>query len=353
MTLNDLELQLFERVLNIELGVPVQAELDYEGSVMKAIIIPDISPEGHFELKYFNAIAGDSVADGVGMEELFGIDAPLRKAWDQQGTVGVRLIVPESQFQRTTAPYLQTEVLHADPDHRGSLTIQENQVQKSTDPLISARFCIVGFPDFETPEKQWDAIGPAYSFGLPELDLLRNNLGDGAKITVSPPSHFIVLETPNGWKVTLTKDETPTRGEVSHTGVVEKQDGGAFSSTELKGILNALRDFCAFIAGAFCHPTVVIGYDRNQERTWGQIGRYKSPTTRGNTWFRNNRNPSRGAFLEWLFRNFWAKWISKADEIADVIESYVHSNAMREVGVPNDALAPIHRRYECRGVLKG
>ena len=59
MKLNDLESKFFEHILNTELGVPVKATLEYEGATFDIIIVPEITQDGYFNLKYYNAPAYD------------------------------------------------------------------------------------------------------------------------------------------------------------------------------------------------------------------------------------------------------------------------------------------------------
>ena len=95
------------------------------------------------------------------------------------------------------------------------MTIQDS-------PLKSAEFCLVDFPDFITPERQWSSIA---GIGTPEREKLRSvaaALGDDAPIKIHPSPHRIVFDSGDGWNIALTKDEQQTRGLVSHTGLVTK-----------------------------------------------------------------------------------------------------------------------------------
>ena len=59
MELSSLETKLFKEILNAELDVPVRATLKYENNSLEMIVVPEITPSGHFRLKYYNAPAAD------------------------------------------------------------------------------------------------------------------------------------------------------------------------------------------------------------------------------------------------------------------------------------------------------
>ena len=107
-----------------------------------------------------------------------------------------------------------------------------------------------------------------------------------------------------------------------------------------------LHYFFAFTTGIYCLPTVVIGYDTNNKRVWGQIGKFEGRQWHPRNWFNNSAIPKVGRILEELFPEFWRKWTDKQAEIIAVIESYVDSNAMRKAGVPNRAMATSYAGLE-------
>ena len=59
MQFNDLERKFFEQILNAELDVPVHATLHYEDELFEVILVPELTGEGEFTLKYYNAPAYD------------------------------------------------------------------------------------------------------------------------------------------------------------------------------------------------------------------------------------------------------------------------------------------------------
>ena len=48
MELSSLETKLFKEILNAELDVPVRATLKYENNSLEMIVVPEITPSGHF-----------------------------------------------------------------------------------------------------------------------------------------------------------------------------------------------------------------------------------------------------------------------------------------------------------------
>ena len=241
---------------------------------------------------------------------------------------------------------LDAKVQLAGMGHKGRLRLENNQVAVQKSRLKKAEFCIVDFTDFITPGRLWatSEIGDIHQ----ELESLAGKLSDGTKITVGSLPR-VVLNTWDGWKVTLTKDEGQTRDLISHTGVIEKKDGRDFGSDELVEILDGLTLYLSFAVGAWCYPTVVIGYNSDIRRhwgVWGKVGRFNSKRQDWHSWFDHNGTSRQGSDLEWIFLHFWRRWKEKRDEIKAVVQCYVYSNRMRETGLLGDAVAKSYAGLE-------
>ena len=167
---------------------------------------------------------------------------------------------------------------------------------------------------------------------------MAEELSGGATLTLATAPRHIIFECDDGWKITVVKDETPTRGSVSYIGLIEKSDGTDYGADEVGDLLRALSYFFAFAACTYCHATVVIGYDSRRRPVWGKIGRFAMDWLPPTNWF-NNIECRMGAVLEQLFPKFWLKWREHKHEIVAIIECYVHSYAMRKAGIANDAVA--------------
>ena len=359
MKLNDLEAEFFDRVLNADLGVPVHATLVYQDNTFVIITVPEITPDGYFILKYFNAPAyvpeTRLIDSRIGAKrysgsEICGTHALLERAWLDRDLVTVQLHTSPRPLQPPHAsvnPKLDARVLYAGTEHRGQLALDKNQVAVQHSQLIKAEFCIVDFPGFVTPDKQWNSISEA---GKPEikahLQSIASKLGDDAQIIVRPPRHYVNLDSGDGWTITLTEDKERTRDLLSHSGAIARICGSEFGTDELHDLLEGLKCFFAFTAGAYCHPTVVIGYDTHKQPIWGQVGLFDKDLQNPANWFKNSNNAPYGAYLEWLFPRFWCKWREKRNEIIAVIECYVHSNAMTRAGVAKDAVAKSYAGLE-------
>ena len=354
MELNKLERKLFDEILNAELDVPVNATLQYEGNDFGIIIVPEIDAEGYFTLKYFNAPPYDPEPeyDDSGAsylrwndDEMAGVHPLLKQAWTSGALVNLQLSPSRMPFQHRVNANLDANVHYAGLHHRGELTLHENRVQLERVALTKAEFCVVDFPDFATPEKQWASV---QGIGEPEqaaLQSIASKLEDDAKLITRPTQHHIVLETGDGWKVRLTKDESQTRNAISHTGLIERDDGSEFEVSELHNVLEGLHYFFAFTAGTYIFPTAVVGYNTNNKPVWGQIGKFVERRRHPN-WYDNSAMPKVGRILEALFPEFWRRWTEKQAEITAVIESYVDSNAMRDAGVLNRAMAASYAGLE-------
>ena len=363
MNLNALERKFFDRILNAELGVPVHATLEYQTETFPIIIVPEIEPDGYFRLKYYNAPAYNpeprhlghgAFAQSWSGSAVFGTHPLFEQAWLESDPVTV--VLHSSPMLPPIGPRenlkLDAKVLYAAHRHRGALALDKNLVTVQNAPLKKAEFCIVDFPKFVTPDKQRRSTA---GIGAPEREMLESvasRLEDDATIDIWPPEHHVILDSGDGWNIRLTRDEQQARDLVSHTGLIEKSDGGEFGTDELDDLLEGLKYFFAFVAGAYCYPTVVIGYDSQSRPVWGQIGRFEMDRHHPTNWFNNGDGPLLGANLEALFYRFWFNWNAYKDAFAAIIECYVHSNAMRKAGVPKDAVAKSYAGLEILTSLK-
>ena len=355
MNLNGLEAKFFDRVLKAELDVPVNSTLKYGEDTFGIIVVPEVAPQGHFALKYYNAPPYDPETQfdetGKGTKswsgnEVFGTHPLLERAWLESDPVTLQLHTSSLPFQPQVGPKLQAKVFYAGYQHRGTLVLDRNRVTIQDSPLKSAEFCLVDFPDFITPERQRSSIA---GIGTPEREKLQSvatALGGDASVKIHPSPHRIVLDSGDGWNIVLTKDEQQTRGLVSHTGLVTRSDGREYETGELDDILEGLKYFFAFIAGVYCHPTIVIGYDSRNLPVWGEVGRFEAGRDRLVNWFNNGKSVPLGVYLENLFLGFWKWWRAKRSELVAAVQCYVHSNTMTKAGIPDDAVAKSYAGLE-------
>ncbi len=348
MKLNKLETVFFDEIINAELDVPVHATLKYEGTTFEIIVEPEIAPEGYLRFKYYNAPPYEPEPqvgpDGAIFKELkgieiFGTHPLLEEAWQKRALVELQLNPSQSPLQPKSNPSLNAKVLYADVGHRGELVLDQNQVIRSTAPLIKAEFTISGFSDFRTPEKQWLSTAGFSETEYEALQSVANKLGDDAELTVTPARHNIALNTGDGWQITLTKDENSDSDVVSHVGSVQKINGDDFTIGELCDVLEGLRYFFAFTIGNYCFPTVIVGYDESRRATWAQVGRFEAGRQHTLNWFHHPGDAKWGRILEQFFPKFWTKWTAHKDEIIAVIDCYVRSTVMRRAGLQQDAVA--------------
>ena len=348
MKLNKLETTFFKEIINAELDVPVHATLKYEGTTFEIIVVPEIAPKGYFRLKYYNAPAYDPESkDGddsipyksFTMDELFGTHPLLNELCQNRAQVELQLKPSPAPIQPRSNPTLDARILYAADGNRGVLVLNRNQVVLNNSPIKKAEFSISNLSDFRTPEKQWSSIDGIGETEHQALQSVADKLGDDAKLTVSPSRHYVVLNTGDGWQITLTKDERSDNAVVSHTGSVERSNGGDFGTEELSDVLEGLHYFFAFTMGNYCFPTVVVGYGKNRRATWGQIGEFQSDRQHTLNWFNHPGDEQWGSILEQFFPMFWAKWTVNKDEMIAVIDCYVRSTVMRGAGLPQDAVA--------------
>ena len=335
--LSRLETRFFKDVLNAELNVPVRATLEYENCEFAMIVVPEIDENGYFILRYFDAseCKPETQNDESGTESksldigaAFGQHPELKRAWLRSDPVTLQLHTKPVLLDAMSPgvrknPPLDARVQLPDTYHKGTLRLGNNQVTVEEATLKRAEFCIVGFPDFRNIERQANSANGS----LPH----------------------VVLKTEDGYKIILTMDAEQTRGEISHTGMIEKEDGGDVGIDDLVEIFDGLTLFLSFAIGAWCYPTVVIGSNSDIRRhwgMWGEIGRFNSKRQNWHSWFDHNGTSRQGSDLEWIFPHFWKRWEEKRDEIKAVVQCYVYSNRMRETGLLGDAVAKSYAGLE-------
>ena len=362
MKLNDLERKFFERLVDAELNVPVQATLKYEDDAFDVVVVPEITENNYFALKYYGFPPYEPetqyTEDGVAVKtwtgpQMFGSHPSLQRAWLKGDPVTIQMhrsqLLP---FNSSFSPELRAKVHYAGTQHSGTLVLHKGQVVLQDSLLRKTEFCVVGLPDFMSAGISWGAIAAMTVEERDFLESIATKYEDSATVNIRPSPAHVTLDSGNGWNIRLSKDEQQTRDMISHTGLIEKYDNAIYSADELGDILEGLKYFLAFVAGAYRHPTVIIGYDAQNQLTWGEVGQFQVAQNSIPNWFSNSSNPRLGTVLEGLFSCFWDSWMRHKDEIIAVIQSYVHSNQMRKAGVPQDAVAKSFAGLEILGSLE-
>ena len=348
LKLNKLQNKFFEQIIGVELDVPVPAKLNYQGAAFDVIVVPEITPEGHFRLKYYNApsyepepqIIGDGIANKrYSIREAFGGHPLLEQAWRERAEIELELSPSRMPPHPRSKHILRTRIRYAGIRHRGELVLDNNQVVLNGSSLNFVEFSLSNFTDFED-SRGWLGTGA----GITESDRqvlqdINSKLPDEAKLTVRPGPNKVVLNTGDGWEVTIRKDENPGNDAVTHTGTVERNGGDDFTAVELEGILEGLRYFFAFIMGSYCSPNVVVGNDKNRRIVWGEVGEFQFGSQFEVNWFNHSGEAKWGHIIEHLFPLFWARWTAHKDEMNAAIDCYVRSVSMRKAGLPQDAVA--------------
>ena len=204
----------------------------------------------------------------------------------------------------------------------------------------------MNFPDFMN----------GLSFPDPTLlskmqELVDNELPDGWGFQLNPPPRRIILDSGEGWFVTITKDETKTRGSITHTGVITGHDGRVHTLDELTDILTGLGSFFAFASGYHCFPTVTIGYGYGGKPMWGRAARFPYARSKPLNWFINSHDVPLGGYIEGLFPKFWTKWKVKSREISEAIDLYIRSATSSENGNPVGAIGESYAGLEALSSL--
>ena len=135
MQFNDLEQEFFSGVLKAELDVPVDAVLRFDEEEFPLTIIPQVSEDGYFELRYYGAPAykPEPVEGQLSWSdsEIFGTHPQLRRLWISGRTVNLRFEdrpAPTAFQGDLSGPNMEAKIILADWNHRGILGVKNNQI---------------------------------------------------------------------------------------------------------------------------------------------------------------------------------------------------------------------------------
>ena len=214
-----------------------------------------LSPETQFDE---NGIGTKSWSDS----EIFGTHPSLERAWLRSDLVNLKIHTSQMPLQPQASPQLRARVLHAEDRHRGTLVLYKSQVIVQDSPLKRAELCLVDFPDFITPERQWRSIAGIGTSEREKLQSVASELGGDATVKIRPSPHRIVLDSGDGWNIALTKDKQQTRGLICHTGLVTRSDDGEYPTDALDDVLDGLNWNCPRARVGCAWPPPIPRYSR-------------------------------------------------------------------------------------------
>ena len=157
-------------------------------------------------------------------------------------------------------------------------------------PLQSVQFSIVNFPEFLGMQNQYIEVnGERQLCGKVQL--------------VATPWSISITAGPNLSKKLKTL-ENDGGYALTHTGIIERSDGGTFSVEDVENLLSGLRLFLSFVRGASCGLTCIEGKDQKGERSWVKWGStYTMPWRYVNSCAGDR--PTRFQILSEAFPGFW------------------------------------------------
>ena len=348
MQLNKIEQKFFSDVLRAELDIPIKANLRVGGKEFHVVIVPQISQHDYFEFRYFGTPAYVPEGEKVWNDsEIFGVHPVLEKAWNNRDIVNLELAQrphPYFVLHNTSGPSICARVLVVEQNHRGRLIIYNNQILIRESKLARAEFSLVDFPKIVYAGAPWlhkllahDELGAFQD----DLRSAIDRTGDEDVVISVTHKDRTNLHTKDGWEITLEEDDEQTRGCVSYTGIIKRQNEEEFEVRELNHILEGLKQFFSFACGAFRHPTAVIGYDSDSKVIWGQLGKFDL-MQKSQNWFHHAGEVPYNGLLEHIFPVFWSKWEKGQNEITAAINYYINSRAMQQKGFPHGSVATIY-----------
>ena len=159
MQLNKIEQKFLSDVLGAELDIPVMANLRVNNNEFQVVVIPQITPDGYFELHYFGTPAYmPEGKQGWEDDEILGVHPVLEKAWSNRDIVNLELAERPHPFvlrQNTSGPNICARVLVVDNNYQGRLAIYENKVSLKKSTLKRAEFSLVDFPEIFHNAARW------------------------------------------------------------------------------------------------------------------------------------------------------------------------------------------------------
>lgn len=356
MQLNKTEQRFLLDVLRVELDVPIRADLKVYDSEFPVLVIPQITQNGFFELRYFGtpflpAEVGPDGSQSWTDYDIFGIHPAIEKSWKNRDNVILELVERPHPFvprHNTSGPRICAKILSVDDNNKGILAIHENQVTVAKSPLRKAKFSLVDFPEIIHRRKhrmQDLNARKELNDSHDELQTEYSRVENKSFFSHSRFQNITNLITESGWEITLIEDDELTRGNNSYTGTIEREDGEEFDIKQLRQVLEGLTKFFSFTTCALRHPTAVIALCADDRVAWGQVGRFKLMPQNVN-WFLNSESIAENALLEYLFPEFWSKWEKDRDAFAAVIDYYVSGSALQQMGFPRNAVETTYAGLE-------
>lgn len=272
--------------------------------------------------------------------EALGSPPLLEKAWVNQDPVTVELQTPSAPLSMTRGrigPEMPATIYYADVGYSGALKLDKNQVVLLDSPIKVAEFCIAGFPDF-TIDPLGSLVGMVTLKSDPKYESVLKEIED-AGLTVNSQNPKVVLDSEEGWKITVVKESTKIRNSIEHYVTIVNEIDEEFGVDELAHVLTVFNYFLALCSGSFHFPSAVIGTDKRMIPVWGQIGRFKTPEPSEFNWFGHRLAPQQSIDLQTLFPKFWRRYHESPLETTAVIDCYVDSKELKVSGLVKDALA--------------
>lgn len=157
-------------------------------------------------------------------------------------------------------------------------------------PLQSVQFSILNFPEFIGKENQYIEVnGKMQLCGIARLEAASWLITITATSNLS--ENLNILRKDSGYALT-------------HTGLIERSDGGTFSVEDVEKLFSGLRLFLSFARGASCGLTYIEGKDQSGERSWVKWGSsYTAPWRYVNSCADGIR--TRADILSEAFPGFW------------------------------------------------
>ena len=343
--LSSLESAFFARLIQIQLDIPAHGVLTYQSESLEMVVVPKIDQDGQFVLDYFNASPFIPPSEeGIITftdHSIVGTHPLLEKAWLSDDPVTLQLRVSPLPPGRQRIMTFPARVQYADTNHSGRIVLWQNKLQLVDQPIKASRFSLLGFPAF--------LIGD-FLHDLAKVQQVRESvkdlLPDGWTVNPPPKETKVVLQSGDGWEISLTKHQNTLRGSSSHEGHIARSDGSDYGLDDLETLLQGLQSFFTFVKGDYCFPTVVIAFSGGNHPVWGRIGSILGSSPNRENWFKNNLSAPEGHLLEYLFPKFWKRWIERKDEIKTAIDLYATSKHSQQNGDPLGGLAGSYAALE-------
>ena len=207
------------------------------------------------------------------------------------------------------AATIETYIVHLDDKVTLRPSKEPLTVRKTKESLHSVQFDVLNFPEFWGREDQTIEFNGEY-----------RRLGS---LRLKTPSWLIEIAAVSNLSEIVKTLKVDGGYAITHRGSIARLDDKPFPVKDAEQLIEGLRFFLSFARGAWCAPTLQIGYDCKGDKAWEKWGVQKvSPWHSSLSWFDRHM----GHILSEIFPGFWQQFQDRKEFVCRVLSWYMSSN---------------------------